>query len=340
MNSLANILESTFGPGGIRFDRPWAFWLLLWPWIAMVVRRVRPKLAWNGPVPRRKGRWAGPLWFAAATSLILGFAGPHWGKSEREGVAIGRDLVLVIDLSRSMQATDLSTPQPRWKAAAIAAADLVQSASLRGGHRIGIVVFAAKPKVLVPLTTDHNHLLQMLNELDGDVRPLEIRPDETTPSGTRIGAALQLALEAHDSRYPGVQDIVLLSDGDDPSEDREWATAIGPARAHAVPIHTVGIGGTEETPLVLKKRGDAEGELVSTKLREALLEELARDTRGTYIPARREPAPLGDFFRRSIEALPSREFSDDAIVSRKDRSPWFFAVGFACFLVAWWKAPI
>jgi Ca-activated chloride channel family protein len=326
--------------GDVRFDRAWATWLFLWPIAWFIVRRVQPRFPLRGQVVVRSNRFGRTLWLLAISLLIIGFAGPHWGKSKRDGVAIGRDLVIVIDLSRSMQATDLSDARSRWKTATDAAGDLVRAASVRGGHRIGIVIFAAKPKLLVPLTTDYGHLLQSLDELDGDARPLEIRPDETASTGTRIGAALKLAVESHDARYPGVQDIVLLSDGDDPAEDREWAQGISPARTAGIPIHTVGIGDTESTPLVLKKKGSADGELVTTKLHEEVLQEIAREAKGTYLPAGREPPRLGEFFHRSIEPLPSRELSDDAVEARKDRSGWFFTLGFVFFLLAWWRAPL
>ena len=326
--------------GEMRFDRAWALWLLLWPGVWFIVRAMQPRFPLRREANNRSRRFHRTIWITAMSLLILGFAGPHWGRVDRSGVAIGRDVILVIDLSRSMQTTDLSEPKPRWKAATEAAADLVRAARVRGGHRLGIVIFAARAKVLVPLTTDYEHLLQSLDELDGDVRPLEIRLDEAGVSGTRIGAALKLAVEAHDHRYPGVQDIVLLSDGDDPAEDREWAQGIAPARTAGIPIHTVGIGGTEETPLLLKKKGNAEGEQISTKLYEDVLQEIARDARGSYIPARRERPMLGEFFHRSIESLPSREFSDDAVEARRDRSGWFFTLGSVFFLLAWWKAPI
>lgn len=340
MSLTSTIAEIFPNAADVRFERPWAFCVLAWPICWFIIRRMQSRFPLRSFVEARDKRLSRMLWFIATTLLTLGFIGPHWGKSDRAGVAIGRDVLIVIDLSRSMQATDLSDAQPRWKAATNAAAELVRAASIRGGHRIGIVIFAAKAKVLVPLTTDYGHLLQSLDELDGEVRPLEIRPDETATSGTRIGAALKLAIEAHDTRYPGVQDIVVLSDGDDPAEDREWAQGTSAARAAGIPIHTVGIGGSEATPLVLKKKGDAEGELVSTKLRNEVLDEIAREARGKYLAAGRDPPKLAEFFHRNIEPLPSREFSDDSVAARRDRSVWFFALGFVCFLLAWWRAPL
>ena len=151
---------------------------------------------------------------------------------------------------------------------------------------------------------------------------------------------MQLAIESHDARYPGMRDVILFSDGDDPSEDREWAKAIAPARRLGIPIHTVGIGSTEETPLLLAKKGEAEGELVSTKLHPQVLAEIARETRGLEIPAGRDIPAMAEFFHRVLEPLPARTFNDDATATRQDRSGGFLAVGLAFFLVAWWRRPI
>jgi Ca-activated chloride channel family protein len=280
------------------------------------------------------------LWFATLGLLIVGTAGPRWGEGSREGVAVGRDLILVIDLSRSMQAADLKEAKPRWKAAVEAAEATVQAASRRGGHRVGIILFAARPHLLVPLTTDYAHALQMLDEIDGNARPPQIRPDESAVSGTRIGAAVQLAIASHDARYPGVQDVILFSDGDDPAEDREWTAGIAPARRAGIPVHTVGIGGTDATPLLLPKKGDAEGELISTKLHPEVLDGIARETRGTGIPAGRHAPAMEDFFVRNLEPLPTRRFSDDAPIARKDRSAAFLAGGLVGFVILWWRRPL
>ncbi len=289
---------------------------------------------WTGSA--RHGFWGRCCFALALASLVLASAGPHWGMGETDGIAVGRDVVLVIDLSRSMLAEDLATPQARWQAARDATLDLVAAARRRGGHRIGIVVFAARSKVLVPLTTDYDHLAQMLDELDANVQPVELRPaDESAKSGTRIGAALTLAVLAHDERFPGRQDIILLSDGDDPAGDREWAEGITSARTAGIPVHAVGIGDVVESPWTLKRRGAAEGELISTRLVEEPLRTIAAEARGEYFPARRDPPRLGEFFTTKLESLSNRELTDDAAASLRDRSPGFWLLGLALLLIAW-----
>src|SRR5262249_44078620 len=124
----------------VRFARPFAlFLLLLLPclgllnFLALQARRGalaligRPAaVAGQLTHPRPSRRWLGLAYPLAWVLLVVGVAGPRWGKSDEAGVAVGRDLVIVIDLSRSMRADDMSDSQnrTRWEAARAGALDL------------------------------------------------------------------------------------------------------------------------------------------------------------------------------------------------------------------------
>lgn len=337
----------------MRWSRPGLLWftfaslasLPLDFWISWKNRRIAAELGTERLLRQQadgiaRSRWVGRLFLNFAwVALVVAAAGPHWGASDDGGVARGRDVVVVLDFSRSMLATDLATPATRWQAARDAVIELIAGLGQKGGHRVAIVIFAARASILVPLTTDYDHLNQMLDDLDGNVQPLEIRPaDDAELSGTRIGAALELAVAAHDSRFPGFQDIILISDGDDPAEDREWTKGIAPARNAGIPIHTVGIGDLVDSPLILPKRGYREGELISTKLHEEPLKMIARETRGDYRPARRESPRLGEFASQLVK-LQSRDLTDDSARGFADRSAYFWLAGCGFALAAWfWRA--
>lgn len=335
----------------LKFARPGVLWLLLlsvplailnW-WAA---RRSRAALALIGrpgavagqlTYPRPRSRWRGASHSLAWALLVLGTAGPRWGKSDEVGVAIGRDLVLVIDLSGSMRADDMADPKhrTRWAAARAGALDLLDTLAQRGGHRVAVIAFAAKPKLLCPLTTDYDHARAAIEDLDGDAPPAEIRPgtDPTATSGTRIGAALVAAVEAHDKRFTGSQDIVLISDGDDPGNDDEWVRGANAARAANIPVHAVGVGNHSQPRTI--EVGVRDKNLVATQLQEGPLKQIATDTRGEYVPARRDVPALGEFFRKRIEPNATREISDDRIPLPKERYAWFLAPALALFLWNW-----
>jgi Ca-activated chloride channel family protein len=232
-----------------------------------------------------------------------------------------------------MQAPDMAEPSTptRWQAARAGSLDLLEGVARRGGHRVSVVVFAAHPKVLCPLTTDYDHIRVVIGELDGKYPPPEIRPHAAEEiSGTRIGAALKAAVEAHDKRFPGYQDIVLISDGDDPADDREWVRGADEARKADIPVYTVGVGNPFEDYILTFGE-----ELAPTRLREEPLKQIAAETRGQYIGAQRHVPQLGEFFRASLEPLPGRSVSDESIPLSRERYPWFLSVALALFLISW-----
>ena len=269
--------------------------------------------------------------------LLFAMAGPRFGAGGETGVVIGRDLIIVIDYSRSMTAADMADPthKERWQAARAAVREMVLAARQKGGHRFGLVLFAAKPTLVCPLTSDDEHFLARLDEFSPKAPPAEIRPgtDEAISSGTSIGAGIALALHSQDPLFPGHRDILLLSDGDGPGVEPESEPAVRMASEQGIPVHVAGLGDPENpTELSL---GAAQEDFVGTKLREPLLLEIARRTNGEYLPARRDVPALGDWFTNVLETRPSRILSDDLIPQPKDRTPWFAAIGLVCLAAAW-----
>lgn len=340
----------------VRFAQPSALWLLLLLplmgllnyWAsrsrrAALVTIGRPGAVVNQLTHARSSRkWLGFAYPIAWILLVLGIAGPRWGKSDEAGVAVGRDLVIVIDLSRTMLASDMSDPQAktRWEAARAGSLDLLEAIAQKGGHRVGVLVFAARPKLLCPLTTDYEHVRAVLENLDGAHPPPETRAGANLDitSGTRIGAALVAAVQAHDQRFSGSQDIILISDGDDPAAaEEEWLRGSDAARAANIPVHTVGVGDPTQQAVVEITKDD----IIFTSLQEGKdgkkgpLEQIAEQTRGNYVPAHRDVPDLGEFFRTRVELNPSREVSDDQIPQPKERYPWFLAPALAFFLIGW-----
>jgi Ca-activated chloride channel family protein len=248
-------------------------------------------------------------------------------------MASGRDVVVVLDLSRSMLAEQPS----RQDRALRMLRDLADSFRQRGGNRVALVVFAAHARLVFPLTTDYDHFLAALDQQDADNLPPSLRPqkDDTSGSGTRIGTALRLAVAAHDPRFRGAQDILLVSDGDDPANDEEWTEGAAAARAYHIPVHTIGIGDPEVASAITTRNGllRHDGEVVKTKLEERPLQEIARRTRGVYLPAQTNLLPLGRLFRDVVEPRgPPREgdSGEPPLPLLKQHYAWFFgtALGF------------
>jgi Ca-activated chloride channel family protein len=326
------------------FSHSWLLWFLpLVPVLGILSiygwRQRRRALALLGNVPaiqaimrRQRGRrfLRGACFFLGIVVVIVGAAGPQWGlQHDPETAVAGRDLVVVLDLSRSMLAEQPS----RQERARRALRDLADTLQLHGGHRVALVVFAARPRLVFPLTNDYDHFRESINAWDADNLPPELRPnaEEGPVSGTRIGAALRLAAASHDVRFAGAQDIVLLSDGDDPAQDRdrEWAAGIVPAQKLKIPIHVLGLGDPDQDHFIPFRDGFLKHNqvLVKTRLQEKPLQEIANQTGGIYLPARNRDFRLGRFFRDVLEPRGVRTVSEvestTGLPIPKQQYPWF-----------------
>jgi Ca-activated chloride channel family protein len=339
------------------FAHPWAFSLLaVLPVLAVIAvlaeRRRRRTLARFGSRPAlqtlaaTRGGWRWLRRTCLLNGLLLliaGIAGPRWGRDWEQSAAQGRDLVLVLDLSRSMLAQDVLPS--RVERARKALEELTYTIQQHGGHRVALVTFAARARIVCPLTHDYNHVRFALAELD----PVHLHPDlrpagKDAVSGTRIGAGLRMAVEAlrdsgdlidsRDPRARGYQDILLISDGDDPVQDGEWREGADVARRKNIPVHTVGVGNPAvASPIPLQ--GDEvlrhNKEVVTTKLEEQPLESIARMTRGTYTPAGTNVLRLGELFREGIEPGGARDTQEEVLPVYQQHASWF--LGAAYFLL-------
>jgi len=318
------------------FANTWAFWLLGVPPLlgllaVFALRRRNRALARLGSQPAlellvAERGWArllrGFLASLGLTLLVTGIAGPQWGRDWTQPVAPGRDLVVVLDLSRSMFAEQPS----RLQRAQTGLTRLAEALKDRGGHRVALVVFAAHAKVACPLTHDYDHFREVVEGLAADRLPPEILASDDDPSGTRIGSGIRAAVELHEPRFAGYQDILLLSDGDDPVHDGEWRLPAAEARAKGIPVHTVGVGDpdgdgstipTPDGPLP-----GAGGDPVRTRLQEGPLQDIAEMTEGVYIPAQTRALPLGRLFRERIESRPVHDDTEDALPQYQQHYPW------------------
>jgi Ca-activated chloride channel family protein len=319
------------------FAHPWMLWSLAALPVLVALdlgsaRRRQRTLAWLGDrasrevqlAARRSGRWLGGLcWFLGFLGLGVGMAGPQWGRDWDQSAAPGRDLVVVLDCSRSMLA---ETPS-RLERARQALLDLADAVEQRGGHRLALVLFAGKPRLACPLTHDYDHFRSQLDNLETVAQGSGLGPPPGEKSGTRLGQALSLAATCDDPRFADTRDILLLSDGDDPAHDAEWREGARVARALGIRVHTVGIGDPNTASIIRLDSGPLQydGRLVRTRLQEAPLREIAEMTDGIYTSARTRTLPLGSYYLHAIEHLPERAVSTDVLPVYRQRYAWFLA---------------
>lgn len=322
--------------------RPQALWLLLvFPllgaaatWAAYRRRRGLLRLGAFVPAEGARSRGAGFLQSLCRTAglvaLVLAVAGPQWGRDQSEATAPGRDVIVALDASRSMLARDMpgrSSPS-RLGWARDALKDLADRLQERGGHRIGLVVFAGRARLVCPLTEDYDHFREALAATDADDPAVAPEPADGGPvSGTRIGEGLRLAADLHTPDADGRQDLLLVSDGDDPVADGEWRTGAAEARRRGMRVDVVGVGDpADASPVPL---GDGvlrgpDGTRVLTRLEEKPLREIAASTGGIYVPAGRKDVALGRLYRETLQARATRD-RDEHVPVYRPQDVWFFA---------------
>jgi Ca-activated chloride channel family protein len=278
----------------------------------------------------RPSRLRGLCAWLGLVCLAAGMAGPRWGRDWSQSAAPGRDVVVVLDLSRSMFAESPS----RARQAKKALLDLADKLALRGGHRVGLVVFAGQPRVACPLTHDLDHFRDAVELID------ESNPDPTLGPGTRIGAGLVVAVQAFEGRSSRARDVILLSDGDDPAGDGEWHRGIEAARAEGVAVTCVAVGdpALDETdknfvrcrPHFIpdgKKRLKYDGKDVVTRLEKERLREVARRTGGELLFASEKNFSLGDHYLDHAKRA-GGEDSPEAVPVYRQRQGWFLLPAF------------
>ncbi len=244
---------------------------------------------------RRRRRVRMALLVAAAAALAVALAGPMWGFHWEEVRREGIDLVVALDTSKSMLATDVAPN--RLARAKLAVQDLL--AQLQG-DRIGLVAFAGTAFVQCPLTLDRSAFMESLDAIEVGIIPR---------GGTNLTTAIDSALEAFEGRQGSHQALVLITDGEDNEGKVEEATKRAAERG--VKIYTVGIG-TSEGELIPAEKGflkDRKGQVVKSHLDEEALKKIAIDTGGVYLHAAGADLGLADLYRDHIATMEKRELA-------------------------------
>lgn len=284
----------------------------------LVAARLRSQLV--GEVTGRLPRFV--LLLCGLALALIALARPQWGEVETENKGRGRDVIIIVDVSRSMLASDL--PPSRLQRAKLAAEDLVRQLP---ADRIGLVAFAGSAFLQAPVTSDHSAVISAIHELDPEIIPLQ---------GTNVSGALKCANDAFEHSDGGQRAIVLITDGEDLEED-----SIGLAKemAQKMRIFTVGVGSAEGALLTVPSpRGgteyirDAEGNVVQSKLDENRLLQIAEAGGGFYTHLISGPAEMRHIAQEGIEHMEEHDVTLQTQTHAVDRYQW--PLGTAIVLLA------
>ncbi len=204
--------------------------------------------------------------------LIVAILGPSFGASKKEVKSVGKDIMICVDLSKSMDAFDIAPT--RLEKIKFEMKKIVEAFN---SDRIGVIIFSSEAFMQCPLTFDQNALNLFIETMNTNLVPA---------SGTDFGPPLRMAiqkLDAEGSRTEAKSKIiVLISDGEDFGE--ETANAAKDIEDKGIKLFTLGIG-TEKGGQIrsgTNYKTDKQGQVVVTKLNAESLKNLASRTGGKY----------------------------------------------------------
>ena len=227
---------------------------------------------------------------------------PQWGRSQEKIVTRSRNVVIAIDVSRSMLAEDVRPN--RLERAKADVADLIDSLE---DDRCALVAFRRTGVVICPLTTDHGYLRGALEQ---------ISPESAPRGETDLGSAIRASLEALDPATDEHNAIIMISDGGDLRGEAIQGAQL--AKKRGVPIFTVGIGNPKTGATIPAEDGKGaqkyKNEPVVVALDESALKAVAEASSGRYVPlatAGTAETTLGAIYRRFLRQVAAKEQSED-----------------------------
>lgn len=270
-------------------------------------------------VSRRKQKIKNILLFLTVALLLFSLARPQYGYRWQEIKRRGVDVMIAVDLSRSMLAQDI---QPsRIERARRKIIDLLKIAK---GDRIGLIGFAGRAFVLTPLTLDYGAIRLFADQLS---------PELISAPGTAVSEAIELATRALKKGNPESKGLIIMSDGEDLAGNISGVSKV--AADEGVKIYTLGIGTPEGAPIPLPGGGFQKdgGDVVLTKLNEKTLAEISGDTGGKYIRSVSSDRDLNEIYKGIQGALTEQELKESKQKIYIDRYQWFLTAAILLLLI-------
>ena len=257
----------------------------------------------------KKASRALPLIGLAGLLAILALSGPSWRQMEQPLFRGEGSLVILLDLSRSMEATDIKPSR-----VARARYELLDILRKRREGQTALIVYAAQPFVVSPLTDDTRTIASLVNSLTTDIMPSQ---------GSRPDLALGKGIELLKQAGSASGDLLFISDG----LSNEALTRTLAARPQGYPVSVLAMGTSQGAPIPLAGGGfmkNPEGDIVISRLRETQLRRLATESGGRFSYLSADDRDI-DSLLSQFDVEKSDEFDEkSAPLSSlwRDEGPW------------------
>lgn len=254
--------------------------------------------------------------------LVIVLAEPQTGSKLEKIQRRGIDLVFALDVSNSMLAQDLSPNRLER-----AKQSIVQLLGQMENDKIGLVTFAGKAYIQMPVTADYSAARLFLSNINPGMIPVQ---------GTAIGDAIETATNCFGVSKQS-KAIIVISDGENHEDDA--VEAARKAAGKGIRVYTIGIGNPEGAPIpvysgntMIGYKKDNTGATVISKLNEDMLREIARAGDGSYVHSGNTQNGVKEIFDQ-ISKLEKKEYSTAVYSDYDDRFQYFAAIGLF-FLIA------
>jgi Ca-activated chloride channel family protein len=215
----------------------------------------------------------------ALALLIFALANPQFGSRLKEVKKQGVEVMIALDVSKSMTARDI---KPDRLTKAKRSIELFMNKL--DGDLVGMVVFAGESYIQIPMTDDYASAKMYLKSIDTDLVPVQ---------GTNLSEAIKMSANAFSQDPEASKVIILISDGENHEEDAVQAAK--EAHNEGIVIYSVGMGTREGAPIPAIGGGfhkDKDGNVVISKLNESVLAKIAEAAEGKYVLAGRTGSGL------------------------------------------------
>jgi Ca-activated chloride channel family protein len=285
---------------------------------SLLSRLVNP-----GVVEQRRRKTRLLIW--GLVFLMIALAQPRWGFQWQDLKQTGVDIVVALDVSNSMRATDIKPS--RLDRAKHKVADLLR---MLKRDRVGLVAFAGTSFLHCPLTLDYQAAEMFLSALDTDLIPLQ---------GTALGHAIETSIQAFSTTEKKSKAIILITDGED--HEGTVLKALQRAKREGVKIFVIGIGQDEGVPVPDPMgsgfKRNRSGEIVLSKINEPLLEKIAVESGGTYVRSVHGDMDLRTIYLEQIQqSMEKKELKSSRRKHWTERFQWLIFAGLLCLVGERW----
>ena len=250
--------------------------------------------------------------------FIVGLARPLIGAKLQERKTKGAEVMIVLDVSNSMLAQDYSPN--RLERAKLSIFRLVDKLK---DDRIGLVVFAGRAFVQLPITTDYVSAKMFLSSISTESVPVQ---------GTAIGDAIHTAVRSFSAQSEKSRAIIVITDGENHEDDP--IAAAKDAAEMGIVVYTIGVGSAQGQPIPMNGDllKDRNGEIVVTRLDEDTLREIARTGGGAYVHAGNDEFGLNPIIE-DIRRMEDEEFSSQVFEEYEEQFMYYFGIALALLVI-------